>query len=65
MGRFRRHTFGDEGVALQVIHPGSAILQNTRPMPMPALNSMENQAKWPNSGTWSSSPSRMLPKLGS
>ncbi len=40
---------------------GSAIDQNTKPIPMPALNSIANQEKYPNSGRSSSFPRRMLP----
>jgi len=41
---------------------GSAILQKTNPIPIPALNIMANQVVYPNSGFSSSSPSRIFPK---
>ncbi|MNU01644.1 hypothetical protein D3C72_2451070 [compost metagenome] len=41
---------------------GSAMLQNSSPVPTAALNSMANQEKLLNSGRSSSRPRRKLPK---
>jgi hypothetical protein len=49
------------GLGLEKCDSGSATPQKTRPMPMPAANSIENQGRSPNSGTSSSAPSRMSP----
>ncbi len=40
---------------------GSDTPQNTRPMPMPVVNSMANQASVPNSGRESGGPRRIFP----
>ena len=41
---------------------GSATPQKTSPMPMPALKSIANQERSPNSGSSSSAPRRTCPK---
>ncbi|MNM85376.1 hypothetical protein D3C81_974880 [compost metagenome] len=41
---------------------GSAAPQNTRPMPMPAANSIDSQLAREKSGSASSPPMRRLPK---